>query len=298
MSESNQDAIDEILEVIEEIIEDEDGKYTIHNPYLFLQAFTHSSYANEHPEARDNEVMEFLGDEYLDSSVTRLLTDRFSGESDGKLPWFVSDYDEAGYTELKKKLVDGENLTKVAEYWDFGKFLRLGKGAENLRATPSVLENAVEALIAAIAINSSYYDSDAGDYLIPEDEHEWLPDMKAIDNGVVDRAVSRLLRIDDFLDKTENQNNVEKGSIIQESDLENPKGGLNKLYTKGKIEKPEYQVVDRYLDEGNKTMWKCKCHVDGFNDQESDGYFSKKSDAETSSALKVLNEILQLNPGL
>ena len=115
---------------------------------------------------------------------------------------------------------------------------------------------------------------------------------------MVDEAVSKLLQIDDFLDKVENKNNVEKDSIIQEGDLDNPKGGLNKLYTKGKIEKPEYQVVEQCLDDDHRTLWKCKCHVDGFPDHECKDYFYKKSDAESDAALKVLNEILKQNPGL
>ena len=298
MSKSNSEQADDIIEGIKPIIEDGDGNVNCSNKYIYLQAFTHSSYANEHPEAEDNEVLEFLGDEILDASVTRILADRFSGESTGQIPWFVSDFDEEGYTDLKKKLVDGENLARVANYWELGKYLRLGKGAENLRTTPSVLENAVEALIAAIAINTSYYDSDAGDYYKPSNEHEWLPDMKAIDYGMVDEAVSKLLEIDDFLDKVENKNNVEKESIIQEGDFENPKGGLNKLYTKGKIEKPVYEVISQWVDDDHRTLWKCKCHVDGFQDHECKDYFYKKSDAESDAALKVLNEILKQNPGL
>lgn len=289
MSKSNSEQADDIIEGIKSIIGDDDGNVSCSNKYIYLQAFTHSSYANEHPEAEDNEVLEFLGDEILDASVTRILADRFSGESTGQIPWFVSDFDEEGYTDLKKKLVDGENLARVANYWGLGKLLRLGKGAESLRTAPSVLENAVEALVAAIAIDSSYCEEDDG---FP------LPDLKNVDYDVVDEAVSKLLQIDDFLDKAENKNNVEMESIIQEGDLENPKGGLNKLYTKGKIEKPEYQVVEQCLDDDHRTLWKCKCHVDGFSDHECDGYFYKKSDAESNAAQKVLNEILKLNPGL
>lgn len=298
MSESYYNQADEIVKGLKPIIDHIEGKVGFTNKLLYLQAFTHSSFANEHPDTEDNEVLEFLGDEILDASVTRILADRFSGESTGEYPWLVSDFDEEGYTDLKKKLVDGENLTRVANYWELGKYLRLGKGAENLRTTPSILENAVEALIAAIAINTSYYDSDAGGYYKPSNEHKWLPNMKAIDYGMVDEAVSKLLQIDDFLNKVENKNNVEKGSIIQEGDLENPKGGLNKLYTKGKIEKPEYEVISQWVDDDHRTLWKCKCHVNGFHDHECDGYFYKKSDAESNAALKVLNEILQLNPGL
>ena len=47
--------------------------YSFKNPKLLEQAFTRKSYSEEHPGIRDNEVLEFYGDEVLDFFVTKSL---------------------------------------------------------------------------------------------------------------------------------------------------------------------------------------------------------------------------------
>ena len=101
-----------------------------------------------------------------------------------------------------------------------------------------------------------------------------------------------------FLDEVENKENIHKDSIIKEQDFENPKGALNKLYTKGIIGEPVYEMVHQSLDDDNRQLWKCSCTVKGFENQECTGYFYKKSNAEADAAKKVLMEILNKNPGL
>ena len=87
----------------------------IHNPYLFLQALTQRSYTNEHHDAENNEILAFYGDRVLEWYVTRMLLNRFSGEGE-ETPWFLSDFDEDKYTNLKSKLVCRSNLAKIARY--------------------------------------------------------------------------------------------------------------------------------------------------------------------------------------
>lgn len=75
-------------------------------------------------------------------------------------------------------------------------------------------------------------------------------------------------------------------------------GALNKLYTKGIIGEPVYEMVHQSLDDDNRQLWKCSCTVKGFKTQECTGYFYKKSNAEADAAKKVLMQILNKNPGL
>ena len=101
----------------------------IHNPYLFLQALTQRSYTNEHHDAENNEILAFYGDRVLEWYVTRMLLNRFSGEGE-ETPWFLSDFDEDEYTNLKSKLVCRSNLAKIARYYDLGDYLRVGRGSK------------------------------------------------------------------------------------------------------------------------------------------------------------------------
>jgi len=51
--------------------------YTFKNPVLLQQAFTRKSYAEEHPQSQDNEVLEFFGDSVLNTYLTKKLYDSF-----------------------------------------------------------------------------------------------------------------------------------------------------------------------------------------------------------------------------
>src|SRR5699024_4238610 len=57
------------------------------NEQLLTQAFTHSSYVNEHRKKHyeDNERLEFLGDAVLELTVSEYLYKKYSSMSEGKL---------------------------------------------------------------------------------------------------------------------------------------------------------------------------------------------------------------------
>ena len=296
----------------------------IHNPYLFLQALTQRSYTNEHRDAENNEILAFYGDRVLEWYVTRMLLNRFSGEGE-ETPWFLSDFDEDEYTNLKSKLVCRSNLAKIARYYDLGDYLRVGRGSkESETNSDNVLGELVEALIGACALDSSYgYEKKMNDpRCILEDmgmdsfmfgcmlpnptslhqnhsyENPCLSNLMPIDSNRIDDVIGRMLDSERFLDEVENKENIHKDSIIKEQDFENPKGALNKLYTKGIIDEPVYEMVHQSLDDDNRQLWKCSCIVKGFETQECTGYFYKKSDAEADAAKKVLMEILNEKPEL
>lgn len=296
----------------------------IYNPYLFLQALTQRSYTNEHRDAENNEILAFYGDRVLEWYVTRMLLNRFSGEGE-ETPWFLSDFDEDEYTNLKSKLVCRSNLAKIARYYDLGDYLRVGKGSkESETNSDNVLGELVEALIGACALDSSYgYEKKMNDprriledmgmdsfmfgCMLPNPtwlhqkhsyENPCLSNLMPIDSNRIDDVIGKMLDSEQFLDEVENKEYIHKDSIIKEQDFENPKGALNKLYTKEIIDEPVYEMVHQSLDDDNRQLWKCSCTVKGFETQECTGYFYKKSDAEADAAKKVLMEILNENPGL
>jgi len=111
---------------------------------LLLEALTHRSYVNEHPEEgiRDNERLEFLGDAVLQLVVSADLFRRFPEWPEGRL------------TELRTALIRGEQLAAWAQALELGQWLRLGKGeAEGHRVRPSVLADAFEALLGALYLD-------------------------------------------------------------------------------------------------------------------------------------------------
>ena len=277
----------------------------IHNPYLFLQALTQRSYTNEHHDAENNEILAFYGDRVLEWYVTRMLLNRFSREGK-ETPWFLSDFNEEKYTNLKSKLVCRSNLAKIARYYNLGAYLRVGRGSkESETNSDNVLGELVEALIGACALDSSYgYENKMNVpfstllYQNHSYENPSLSNLMPMDSNRIDDVIGRMLDSERFLDEVENKEYIHKDSIIKEQDFENPKGALNKLFTKGMIRESVYEIIDQFVDDDNRELWKCSCTVEGFETQECDGYSYKKSDAEADAAKKVLMEILNKNPGL
>jgi ribonuclease III len=118
---------------------------TIKNETLRLNALTHRSYVNEHPDAGEhNERLEFFGDAILGFLIGELLYKRYS------------DMSEAQLTRLRSNLVDEKQLAKFATQLGIGELMRLGKGAikEGGRENPSLLSDTFEAYIAAYFLES------------------------------------------------------------------------------------------------------------------------------------------------
>ena len=119
--------------------------YQFQNPKLLDHALTHSSYANEHHlgSISSNERLEFLGDSVLGMIVADHLYRTFPDLPEGDL------------TRIRANLVCEGSLVLVAKEWDLGRYLKLGKG-ENAcggRSRPSILADAVEAVLAAVFLD-------------------------------------------------------------------------------------------------------------------------------------------------
>ncbi|SDM54062.1 RNAse III [Psychrobacillus sp. OK028] len=116
-----------------------------HNPALLYQAFTHSSYVNEHRRKffTDNERLEFLGDAVLELSVSQYLFQQYTGMSEGEL------------TKLRAAIVCEPSLVLFANELNFGKYVLLGKGEELTggRERPALLADVFEAFIGALYLD-------------------------------------------------------------------------------------------------------------------------------------------------
>ena len=119
--------------------------YTFKNSELLKNALTHSSYANENRAEgiSSNERLEFLGDSVLGFVTAKHLYSMQPTLSEGKM------------TRLRAELVCEQSLYGVALDLDLGRYLRMGHGEEKNggRTRPSILADAVEAVIAAMFLD-------------------------------------------------------------------------------------------------------------------------------------------------
>jgi ribonuclease III len=110
---------------------------------LLICALTHASYAHEHPPARPNETLAFLGDAVLGLIVAELLCADAPDDGPGPL------------TQRRAELVSGKRLAAWAVALGLPTRLRLGRG-EDLkggRGKESVLASALEAVVGAVYLD-------------------------------------------------------------------------------------------------------------------------------------------------
>lgn len=108
---------------------------------VYRQALIHSSYVNEHPGAglASNERLEFLGDAVLQLVVSEHLYKEYATLAEGEL------------TRVRASVVSSRCLARKAAELGLGQLLLLGRGEESTggRQRPSILEDALEALVGA-----------------------------------------------------------------------------------------------------------------------------------------------------
>ena len=134
--------------------------YTFNNPALLQNALTHSSYANENRDKgiRNNERLEFLGDSVLGLICARYIYSEYRALPEGEL------------TKLRAAIVCESSLYEFAMQIGLGERLLLGRGERvgGGSKRPSVLADAVEAVLAAIYLDAGEYAMDIIDgFLLP-----------------------------------------------------------------------------------------------------------------------------------
>ena len=110
-------------------------------PKLLVQALTHRSFSSDH-----NERIEFLGDSVLNLAVASLLYEQLSELPEGDL------------SRVRANLVKQDTLHQVAVSLGLPDMLRLGEGEAKSggQKRPSILADAVEALIGAVYLDAGF----------------------------------------------------------------------------------------------------------------------------------------------
>jgi len=120
--------------------------YSFVNTNLLTQALTHRSYS-----AQNNERLEFLGDGALNFMIANQLYQRFPTLAEGDL------------SRLRAQLVKESTLSEIALSLDLGDALKLGEG--ELKSAgwrrPSILADALEALIGAVYLDGGFAAAEA-----------------------------------------------------------------------------------------------------------------------------------------
>ncbi len=123
------------LSKLEKIID-----YKFNDKKYLKIALTHKSYLDEQTDYLSNQRYEFLGDTILDFDLTLYLFNNFPNLDEGNL------------TKIRSSAVDQSSLVALGKKINIGDFIFLSK-SEDLsggRNKKSIIEDAVEALIAAI----------------------------------------------------------------------------------------------------------------------------------------------------
>jgi ribonuclease-3 len=115
--------------------------YTFKDSGLLRRALTHRSYGVPH-----NERLEFLGDSVLNCTIALALYEKFPELPEGEL------------SRLRASLVSQPALAALARELQLGRHLRLGEGEikSGGAARPSILSDAVEAVLGAILLDGTF----------------------------------------------------------------------------------------------------------------------------------------------
>ena len=131
------------LAVLEGII-----SYNFKNKLYLLEAVTHNSFINEHPEhpVPSYQRLEFLGDAILQMIISEMLFVDFPNDDEGRL-------------SVKRSVIVQKNmLYDIARVLNIDRFMLLGNSEKNRisELSKSLMSDFVESLIAAIYLDGGY----------------------------------------------------------------------------------------------------------------------------------------------
>lgn len=107
--------------------------------YLLDTAFTHSSYANEHPKYPDYERLEYLGDAVLELVISEYF-------------YLNTDLKEGEMTKHRAMYVCEKALATYAHKIQIVKYIKVGVGQKN-KITDAIIADVFEAVIGAIFLD-------------------------------------------------------------------------------------------------------------------------------------------------
>jgi ribonuclease III len=116
------------------------------DPGLLARALTHRSFSADH-----NERLEFLGDSVLNLAVAALLFDKLQAMPEGEL------------SRARANLVKQDTLHRLALELKLAEVIRLGEGEARSggHRRPSILADALEAIIGAVHLDAGYSTAEA-----------------------------------------------------------------------------------------------------------------------------------------
>lgn len=116
------------------------------DPALLQRALTHRSFSADH-----NERLEFLGDSVLNLAVAGLLYERLAALPEGDL------------SRVRANMVRQETLHQLAVEMGLPEALRLGEGEARSggHKRPSILADALEAVIGAVYLDAGFTSAEA-----------------------------------------------------------------------------------------------------------------------------------------
>jgi ribonuclease-3 len=143
--------------------------YRFREPRHLTRALTHRSYGADH-----NERLEFLGDAVLNLAVSAMLFERFGGSDEGDL------------TRVRAHLVREDSLHRAALLLGLPEVMRLSEGETRGGGAqrPSILADAVEALLGAIFLDGGWPSAEAavrslfGEVILATEAESWSKDAK------------------------------------------------------------------------------------------------------------------------
>jgi len=118
--------------------------YEFANPALLEEALTTPAFKMQHPDARDNQRLEFLGDAVLGMLAAERLYREFPSEQEGPL------------TVRRTHMVSSSALCEAASRNGLAPRLKRNVGAEELPKNAKTLADAIEAIIGAAYLDGGF----------------------------------------------------------------------------------------------------------------------------------------------
>src|SRR5690625_454699 len=124
---------------------EERSNIACNNQIMYEQAYTHSSYVNDHRKEAlsDQERLEFLGAAVLELGISQYLYKQHPHMPEGEM------------TKLRASIVCAASLVNSARDLQFGDYMLLGRGEEQTggRNRPALLADAFESFLGALYLD-------------------------------------------------------------------------------------------------------------------------------------------------
>lgn len=233
--------------------------YSFHDPSLLMQAFTRTSFCNEHnlvgvEPYQSNEVLEFFGDSLLSGAVITFLIRDFSVRYRHGIR---TKYGEGTFSNIKSRLSDKKNLSLSMRELGLQQYLRLGEGDRKLGIAnePSVMEDLFESIVGAVYIDSGLQ----------------MPAVLSV--------VNRMLDMKSYL------------SVSDVPPTQSPKNTLQEFCAaRPGMPLPNYEVVEEAGPDHMKS-YHVVCRIGGLK---ADAWGKNKKAAETEAADLMLALLMQM----